>query len=268
MQVGSKKASHKASRCLKGLVGLALTPRLLNLRLNDPVQSKLFCLLCVLLALASWPAAKDLSHAKRCIKLIDRYERTYSIPQGTLQSIALVETGTVCKGHKSRVPWPWAVNVDGIGRWFENKRSAKAFVRSCLKQGARNIDVGCMQISIRHHPEAFSSLNQALDPKSNIRYAAELLQANYKRLKSWKAAVQHYHSAKSLKGIAYYARFQKAKAGIERSRTCSVRYLTSKHFLHNKSSEARLPGQARRPGIVSRIFARLLNRTEIAGCKR
>ena len=39
----------------------------------------------------------------------------------------------------------------------------------------KSVDVGCMQISLTYHPDAFSSMDQAFDPASNADYGARFL---------------------------------------------------------------------------------------------
>ncbi|WP_130537705.1 transglycosylase SLT domain-containing protein [Thiomicrorhabdus indica] len=72
-------------------------------------------------------------------------------------------------------PWPWTANFDGKGVYYNSKQQAIAEVYKALKRGQRNIDVGIMQVSLRYHSEKFKNLNEAFDPKNNIRVAAEIL---------------------------------------------------------------------------------------------
>jgi hypothetical protein len=58
---------------------------------------------------------------------------------------------------------------------FPTKAKAIAHVRELQARGVRNIDVGCMQINLRHHPNAFPDLETAFDPEMNTAYAAQFL---------------------------------------------------------------------------------------------
>ncbi len=143
------------------------------------------------------------------------YERKYSIPKGLLHAISLVETGTSYSNSRYRVPWPWTVNVDGAGRHFDTYQEAKDHVKKALKKGQRNIDVGCMQINLRAHPEAFVSIAKALDPESNVRYGAQLLKKKYIQHGSWSKAVKCYHSSpNSLKSLRYYYNVESARKEV------------------------------------------------------
>ena len=54
-------------------------------------------------------------------------------------------------------------------------------MNSYRAQGARSIDVGCMQVNLLHHADAFASLEQAFDPVANARYAADSCNACWHR---------------------------------------------------------------------------------------
>jgi hypothetical protein len=67
-------------------------------------------------------------------------------------------------------------------------------VRQLQARGVRIIDVGCMQINLHHHPNAFASLEQAFDPLTNARYAARFLSELNGGRADWRQAAGHYHS--------------------------------------------------------------------------
>ena len=100
---------------------------------------------------------------------------------------------------------------------------------SVLKEkGVRNIDVGCMQINLFYHPNAFDNLEQAFDPLTNTRYAADFLTNLYKNNGSWNLAIERYHSGNTTRGTKYrkaviHLKEQAAKGLSKR--------LVSPHFL-------------------------------------
>ena len=65
------------------------------------------------------------------------------------------------------------------------------------------IDVGCMQINLHFHADAFASLDEAFEPTMNARYAARFLRRLYKDTGSWQDATMRYHSATPAFGIPY-----------------------------------------------------------------
>jgi soluble lytic murein transglycosylase-like protein len=76
--------------------------------------------------------------------------------------------------------------------------------------GNQSIDVGCFQVNLHYHPDAFASLADAFDPASNARYAASLLNRLHDQSGSWPLAIALYHSADPLEGQRYSARVQAA----------------------------------------------------------
>lgn len=70
-------------------------------------------------------------------------------------------------------------------------------------QGIESIDVGCMQVNLRHHPDAFKDLDAAFDPAQNVKYAAQFLSRLNHQQGTWHKAVAHYHSATPLHHIPY-----------------------------------------------------------------
>ena len=72
--------------------------------------------------------------------------------------------------------WPWTVDADGEGIFFDTKAQAVAWARKALASGAVTyLDVGCMQIDLRMHPHAFRNLDEAFDPTANAAYGARYL---------------------------------------------------------------------------------------------
>lgn len=71
---------------------------------------------------------------------------------------------------------------------------AIAAVQSEARRGFRSIDVGCLQVNLREHPNAFPSLAHAFHPDWNAEFGARLLRRLYEKHGSWQMAVAHYHS--------------------------------------------------------------------------
>ena len=118
-------------------------------------------------------------------ELIDKTEQDYAIPSGLLKSIARVESGNK----------PYALNIAGRPTIADSKEEAASIVRFYQNAGITNIDLGIAQINLRWHGKHFSSISEMLEPKSNLEYAAKLLNELYLKHGSWCKAVRHYHSA-------------------------------------------------------------------------
>ena len=100
-------------------------------------------------------------------------------------------------------PWPWTIDVGGAGRFLPSRGAAVTAVRDLLAGGTASIDVGCFQVNLRYHPDAFASLDEAFDPVANALYAARFLAGLRVRDGSWQAAVAAYHSATPEHGLPY-----------------------------------------------------------------
>lgn len=140
------------------------------------------------------PARTDLSALQgACVAEILSAQTRYGIPDNLLLGIGLQEAGVERDGGLT--VWPWSVNAEGEGRFLRDAPEAIDWVRTRQQAGDELIDVGCMQINLRWHPEAFPSLEAAFDPGLNVDYAARYLSGLADRFGSWTAATGRYHSA-------------------------------------------------------------------------
>jgi hypothetical protein len=141
-----------------------------------------------------------------CQSQTARVEREMGIPAHLLGAISLAETGRWDAGKEASFAWPWTVMAEGRGRYFDSKAEALAEIEGLRKRGITNIDVGCMQINLRYHGEAFADLEEALDPAANVAYAGEFLKDLHGETGSWTTAAGYYHSATPEHGNAYRER--------------------------------------------------------------
>jgi hypothetical protein len=130
-----------------------------------------------------------------CRQAIGAAERAYGIPSHLLAAIARVESGRRDQASGTFNPWPWTINMDGLGSFYDNKPQAVATAMSMRPHVTRSIDIGCMQISLTNHPDAFTSMDQAFDPAANADYGARFLTQLFAKTNSWPRAVELYHSA-------------------------------------------------------------------------
>ncbi len=157
------------------------------------------------LAAAPMASASAMDEAGACLGLIKSAEKSQAIPEGLLKAIGFTESGRVTADGR-RVPWPWTVNADGQGYYFETKKDAIAFVEELQARGVSVIDVGCMQVNLYYHPNAFASLESAFDPATNVAYAARFLNELKSETGDWGVATQYYHSRTLQIGRAYAGR--------------------------------------------------------------
>lgn len=149
------------------------------------------------------PARASMDPADLCGVETRRLERDRGIPDGLLTAISLVESGRWDNSRKASFAWPYTVMAEGRGRFLPNKAAAIAEVVALRARGVRNIDVGCMQINLQAHPNAFADLNTAFDPRANVNYAATFLVNLFDETGSWATAGTHYHSRTPVKAAAY-----------------------------------------------------------------
>jgi len=130
-----------------------------------------------------------------CRAAIASVERVEAIPAHLMAAIGRVESGRRDEATGVQHPWPWTINAEGQGAFFDTKAQAVAAVRAMQARGVKSIDVGCMQVNLMHHPDAFPTLEQAFDPAVNTAYAARFLRQLFGQTVDWTKAVGLYHSS-------------------------------------------------------------------------
>lgn len=161
---------------------------------------------CIALSAPSARADALIDGARKCTQYFPRFEQKYQVPTHLLSAVSLTESGRYHQGLGMAIPWPWTINAEGQGAYFDSKAEAVAAVKRLRASGVKSIDVGCMQVNLVHHADAFASLEEAFDPESNIAYASKFLSQNYDETRSWKQAVAIYHSRTPERGSDYAKR--------------------------------------------------------------
>ena len=140
-----------------------------------------------------------------CLAEARRAEDQHGIPRGLLQSITRVEAGrkTVTSEY---MPWPWTLNDQGKGLFFDTKQAAVDYLQAAVSAGDHSVDAGCMQVNTKWHMDGFFELADMLDPVQNADYAASFLLDLHAAHQSWDGAVKHYHSSDPAKHVQYHAR--------------------------------------------------------------
>jgi Transglycosylase SLT domain len=141
--------------------------------------------------------------AMLCETAVTTAEYIGRLPPRLLSAISLTETGRIEPASGRFRPWPWTINAEGAGQFFVTKSAAIAAVKALQARGVRSIDVGCLQVNLMYHPQAFASLEDAFDPRTNAGYAARFLNTLYAADKDWAAAVAAYHSETPSLGESY-----------------------------------------------------------------
>jgi hypothetical protein len=153
-------------------------------------------------AAAETAVAPAIAPAAACRAAIAAAEADTHIPDAFLSAIGRVESGRRIAGM-GLSPWPWTINAAGTGHFYTSKLDAVAAARTFLSAGVKSIDVGCLQVSLLYHPEAFVSLDDAFDPGHNASFAARFLLSLFQRERSWPRAAAAYHSQTPMLGQDY-----------------------------------------------------------------
>lgn len=186
-------------------------------RLGAPILWLTAAILC-----CTMPAVAQQSLSKTgnlCASAIHKEERRSRIPSHLMDAIASVESGRWDPMEKANIAWPWTVTAEGKGKFYPTRQAAVHAVESLHRRGIRNIDVGCMQINLGYHPNAFQSLEQAFDPRANVAYAATFLKQLYADRRSWVKAVRYYHSSHPDRQRRYGSKVFKARQEIRARET-------------------------------------------------
>lgn len=155
------------------------------------------------------------SFSQVCDAAAHTVARESGVPLSVLQAITRTETGR--KRNGAMQPWPWTVNMEGKGMWFDTEDEARAYVFRHFKRGARSFDVGCFQINYKWHGQAFNSIDEMFEPLANARYAAKFLQKLYSETGNWSDAAGAYHSRTPKYANRYKAIFDRYRAKLETS---------------------------------------------------
>lgn len=165
--------------------------------------------LAVLLALTTAARSQPLSGQDvktSCLPELAAAEERHHVPPGLLLSMALVESGRRDPLSGLTAPWPWTIQAAGRSHFYETGNDAAREAKAFLQGGNGFIDVGCLQVDLFHHPDAFPTLEAAFDPVTNIDYAAQYLATLAHTRGSWLEAVAAYNAGNPSDGIAYLAK--------------------------------------------------------------
>lgn len=121
--------------------------------------------------------------------------RENNIDPVLLYSIALVESAVVAPGKKGYLnPFPWTLRTDKPF-YGASKTEAEAELNRLIKTN-RSVDVGLMQINTRWHGHRVDRITDLLDPLTNVRVAAQILNEQFARYSDdAERAVGSYHSS-------------------------------------------------------------------------
>jgi soluble lytic murein transglycosylase-like protein len=133
-------------------------------------------------------AGAAFAEANPCEREIAAAAHKYTIPLAVFYAVGLTETGRAGRLQ------PYSMNIDGRPAASDNLAEAMQRFEAARRDGAKMIDIGCMQINHHYHASHFASLAEMFDPGKNVDYAAHLLQELRMREGSWTLAVARYNA--------------------------------------------------------------------------
>ncbi|MFX0542050.1 transglycosylase SLT domain-containing protein [Roseovarius sp. S4756] len=183
------------------------------LRLHAVVLGIPYCssVISILISIHSSPSFA-VNTSEICDRAAQSASRRTGVPLDVLRAITRSETGRTVAGELQ--PWPWTVNMEGVGKWFSTRTDALNYVFSNHGKGARSFDVGCFQVNYRWHGQNFNSINHMFDPEENALYAAGFLKRLQDEMGDWSKAAGAYHSRTPAHATGYRARFDEVLASL------------------------------------------------------
>lgn len=171
----------------------------------------LSCLRSIALAVlfGPWGGVVTASPSRLCDEAARLAAAQTNVPLAILQAVTLAETGHMARDTAGFGPWPWAVQADSRGHWFDNQASAITYAKSLVAQGKTNIDIGCFQLNMRWHSDGFHSVEDMFSPAGNALYAAMFLDRLHQETGDWRRAVGRYHSRDGNRAEAYLQRLER-----------------------------------------------------------
>ncbi len=208
-----------------------------------------FCLVGLTLAPAAPPALGQALAAAGdvCAALARDMEVEEGIPPGLVHALALAESGRWLPELGRSQAWPWTVTSGKDSFYLPSKAAALRKVEELRRSGRWNIDVGCMQINLGYHGDAFTSLAEALEPRANVRYAAQFLKRLRVETRSWARATARYHSNVPDRGRAYRAKVYRLWHRLRRTRLAMAEPDQTPSLL---VPHRRTPIEDRRPRLI------------------
>ncbi|MES0194958.1 transglycosylase SLT domain-containing protein [Mesorhizobium sp. LSJC264A00] len=155
---------------------------------NSAALARLLASALATICLSSLATKPATAATNPCEPEILRAADRYGVPAGILYAVGLTETGK--KGSLQ----PNALNIQGKAVFPRNRTEAMATFEAARREGKTLIDLGCMQINHHYHAAHFRSVDDMLDPRQNVDYAARFLASLHARHVSWSMAVARYHA--------------------------------------------------------------------------
>ncbi|NLC21098.1 MAG: lytic transglycosylase domain-containing protein [Halomonadaceae bacterium] len=90
-----------------------------------------------------------------------------------LYAVALAESQKTVDGQVR--PWPWALNVQGKGYYFDTREEAEDHLAATIARGVKNVDIGPLQINYNWHGHRIVEPSDLFDLATSVRVGADIL---------------------------------------------------------------------------------------------
>ncbi|MEE9493606.1 MAG: hypothetical protein V3W04_09555 [Gammaproteobacteria bacterium] len=129
---------------------------------------------------------------QRVPEMYSEIGRYCDVPGGLLYALARAESGK--STHQSFEPWPWTLNIEGQGHYYENRDTMFDALMQAITQG-RQVDIGLTQLNWHWKYDRLISPWQATDPVFNLKTACNIVREHYDNApeKGWFHATGKYH---------------------------------------------------------------------------
>lgn len=144
--------------------------------------------------------------------------QSYKVPVDVLYALAMTESNTKMRnGNWS--PWPYTINLDGIGYRYSSYENLVKQSRALIKSGRRSFDVGYFQVNWKWHNHRTRSIEYLAHPYENGRVASEIMLEQYRKWGNWSKAAGRYHNPNNNRGLAdkYQRKFEVNLAKVRRT---------------------------------------------------
>lgn len=122
-----------------------------------------------------------------------RASAAQGVPAELLWAVAKQESSYKLK--IGTYPWPWTLNVDGVGHYFRTRTEACVAAKTAIAQvGGKKVDIGLTQQNWGWVGRDFyQDPCDSLDPNDNLRTASIRLRECYEKERDWIMAAGCYH---------------------------------------------------------------------------
>lgn len=134
-------------------------------------------------------------------KYFAELSRKTDVPADILYALAVKETNTKMN-DRSVAPWPFTLNVKGIGYRYATYDEMVNAAYQFLHSGTRSIDIGLFQVNWLWNGHRAQSIEHLGHPAKNGTTAAEILTEHYQKYNDWAIAAGRYHNPANKNGRA------------------------------------------------------------------